>query len=136
MDKKMSLMIKGANYFWIWILPLSLNLMMWIFSSDLQLVGVLIDKYNLSNDRIRNSNQLKSCIPLSLLSRSSWIIRFEFRYRKLWLKYWNVTGQIWVKITSSLPLIFSLSIYLFGLDSVFNVILSWSLTLTTWFTKN
>ena len=47
-----------------------LNLM-WIFSSDLQLIGVLIIKYNLSNDRIRNNDQLKSCIPLSPLSGSS-----------------------------------------------------------------
>ena len=30
--------------------------LMWIFSSDLQLVGVLIVEYNLSNDRIRNSD--------------------------------------------------------------------------------
>ena len=44
---------------------------MWIFSSDLQLVGVLIAEYNLSNDRIRDSDQLKSCIPLRLLSGSS-----------------------------------------------------------------
>jgi len=42
--------------------------LMWIFSSDLQLVGVLIAEYNLSNDRIKNSDQLKSCNPLSFLS--------------------------------------------------------------------
>ena len=47
-----------------------LNLM-WIFSSDLQLIDVLIAEYNLSNDRIRNSDQLKSCSPLRLLSGSS-----------------------------------------------------------------
>ena len=41
---------------------------MWIFSSDLQHIGVLIAKYILSNDRIRNNDQLKSCIPLSSLS--------------------------------------------------------------------
>ena len=40
--------------------------LMWILSSDLQLIGVLIAEYNLTNDRIRNSNQLKS--PLSILS--------------------------------------------------------------------
>ena len=45
--------------------------LMWIFSSDLQLIGVLIAKYNLSNDRIRNNDQLKSCNPLSPLSGSS-----------------------------------------------------------------
>ena len=45
--------------------------LMWIFSSDLQLVGVLIAEYNLSNDRIRNSDQLKRYSSLSLLSGSS-----------------------------------------------------------------
>ena len=45
--------------------------LMWIFSSDLQLVGVLIAEYNLTNDRIINSDQLKGCSPLSLLSESS-----------------------------------------------------------------
>ena len=35
--------------------------LMWIFSSDLQLIGVFIAKYNLSNDRIKNNDQLKSC---------------------------------------------------------------------------
>ena len=45
--------------------------LMWIFSSDLQLIGVLIAKYNLPNDRIRNNDQLKSCSPLSSLSGSS-----------------------------------------------------------------
>jgi len=30
--------------------------LMWIFSSDQQLVGVLVVEYNLSNDRIRDSN--------------------------------------------------------------------------------
>ena len=44
---------------------------MWIFSSDMQLVGVLIAEYNLSNDRIRNSDKRKSCSPLGLLSESS-----------------------------------------------------------------
>jgi len=39
---------------------------MWIFNSDLQLIGVLIAEYNLSNDRIRNSDQRESCIPFSL----------------------------------------------------------------------
>ena len=42
--------------------------LMWIFSFDLQLVGVLIAEYNLSNDRIRDNDQLKSCNPSSLLS--------------------------------------------------------------------
>jgi len=46
-----------------------LNLM-WIFNSDLQLIGVLITKYSLSNNRIRNNDQLKSCSPLSPLSGS------------------------------------------------------------------
>ena len=41
---------------------------MWILSSDLQLIGVLIAKYNLSNDRIRNNNQLMNCSPLGWLS--------------------------------------------------------------------
>ena len=45
--------------------------LMWIFSSDLQLIGVLIAKYNLSNDRIRNNDQLKHYSPLSPLSGSS-----------------------------------------------------------------
>ena len=45
--------------------------LMWIFSSDLQFVGVLIAEYSLSNDRIRNSDQLKSYSPLNLLSGSS-----------------------------------------------------------------
>ena len=44
---------------------------MWILSSDLQLVGIFIAEYNLSNDIIKNSDQLKSCNPLSLLSGSS-----------------------------------------------------------------
>ena len=43
---------------------------MWIFSSDLQLIGVLIAKYNLSNDRIRNSIQFKSYSPVRPLSGS------------------------------------------------------------------
>ena len=41
--------------------------LMWIFSSDLQFVGVLIAEYHLSNDRIRNSNQHKSCSSISPL---------------------------------------------------------------------
>jgi len=45
--------------------------LMWIFNSDLQPIGVLIAKYNLSNDRIKNNDQLKSCNPLSPLSGSS-----------------------------------------------------------------
>ena len=45
--------------------------LMWIFSSDLQLIGVLIAKYKLSNDRIRNNDQLKKCSPISPLSGSS-----------------------------------------------------------------
>ena len=45
--------------------------LMWIFSSDLQFVSVLITEYHLSNDRIRNSNQHTSCSPLSLISGSS-----------------------------------------------------------------
>ena len=52
---------------------------MWIFSSDLQFVGVLIAEYHLSNDRIKNSDQHKSCSPVSLLSGSSSIIRFEIQ---------------------------------------------------------
>ena len=44
---------------------------MWIFNSDMQLVGMLIAGYNLLNDRIGNSDQRKSCSPLSLLSGSS-----------------------------------------------------------------
>ena len=45
--------------------------LMWIFSSDLQFVSVLIVEYHLSNDRIRNSDQHKSCSPGSRLSGSS-----------------------------------------------------------------
>jgi len=45
--------------------------LMWIFSFDLQLFGVLIAEYNLSNDRTRNSDQLKSYSSLRLLSGSS-----------------------------------------------------------------
>ena len=45
--------------------------LMWIFSSDLQFIGVLITEYHLSNDRIRNSDQHKSCSPVSFLSGSS-----------------------------------------------------------------
>ena len=45
--------------------------LMWIFSSDLQFVGMLITEYHLSNDRIRNSDQHKRCSPISLLSGSS-----------------------------------------------------------------
>ena len=45
--------------------------LMWIFSSDMQLIGVLIAKYNLSNDRIRNNDQLKSCSPLESSDVSS-----------------------------------------------------------------
>ena len=45
--------------------------LMWIFNSDLQLIGMLIVEYNLSNDRIRNNDQLKNCSPLSPLSGSS-----------------------------------------------------------------
>ena len=41
--------------------------LMWIFNSNIQLVGVLIAEYNLLNDRIRISDQHKSCSPLSLL---------------------------------------------------------------------
>ena len=51
---------------------------MWIFGSDLQLVGMLIAEYNLSNDRIRNSDQLKSCSPLSLLSDHLESLDFNF----------------------------------------------------------
>ena len=43
---------------------------MWIINSDLHLIGVLIAEYNLSNDRIRNSDQLKGCTPLSYLDSS------------------------------------------------------------------
>ena len=43
----------------------------WIFSSDLQFIGVLITEYHLSNDIIRNSDQHKSCSPVSILSVSS-----------------------------------------------------------------
>jgi len=39
---------------------------------------VLIAEYYLSYDRIRNSDQHKSCSLLNILSRSSWIIRFDF----------------------------------------------------------
>jgi len=45
--------------------------LMWIFCSDLQFVGVLITEYHLSDDRVRNSDQHKSCSPVSFLSRSS-----------------------------------------------------------------
>ena len=45
--------------------------LMWILNSDLQLIGVLIAKYNLFNDKIRNNDQLKSCTSLSPLSGSS-----------------------------------------------------------------
>ena len=41
--------------------------LIWISNSDLQLVGVLIAEYNLSNDRIRNSDQRKSCNHLYFL---------------------------------------------------------------------
>ena len=44
---------------------------MWIFISDLQLIGALFAKYSLLNDRIRNNDQLKSFSPLSALSGSS-----------------------------------------------------------------
>jgi len=45
--------------------------LMWIFSSDLQFIGLMIAEYNLLNDRIKNSDQLKSCKPLNRLSESS-----------------------------------------------------------------
>ena len=52
---------------------------MWIFSFDLQFVGVLIAEYRLSNDRIRNSDQHKSCSPISRLfgSFESSDLRFD-----------------------------------------------------------
>ena len=97
--------------------------LMWIFSSDLQLVGVLIAEYHLSNDRIRNSDQHKSCIPISLLFGSSWIIRFEFGSESYDSNSKMYPVRIWVKLASSHPLIFSLSIYL----SVFDIMLDWFL---------
>ena len=42
--------------------------LMWIFNSDMQLIGVLIAEYNLSNNRIRNIDQHKRYSPLSRLS--------------------------------------------------------------------
>jgi len=42
--------------------------LIWIFNFDMQLVVLMIVEYNLSNDRIKNSDQCKSCSPLSLLS--------------------------------------------------------------------
>ena len=92
---------------------------MWIFNSDLQLVGVLIAVYNLSNDKIRNSDQHKSCSSVSPLSGSSESsdIRFGSKSYDSNTKMYPV--RIRVKITSSHPLIFSLSIYL----SVFDIIL-------------
>ena len=49
--------ISKAGNFWTPLIP-KLDLM-WIFNSDLQFVGVLIAEYHLSNDRIRNSNNIR-----------------------------------------------------------------------------
>ena len=47
--------------------PFNLSKLVNIYS-DMQLVGVLITEYDLSNDRIRNSDQHKNYNPLSPLS--------------------------------------------------------------------
>jgi len=87
---------------------------MWIFSSDLQLVSVLIAEYNLLNDRIRNSDQLKSCNPLSFFldHLESSDLCFSRESYDSNTKIYPV--RIRVKIASSHLLIFSLSIYPFG----------------------
>ena len=96
---------------------------MWQISSDLQFVGVLIAEYHLSNNKIRNSDQHKSCSFVSPLSGSSWIINLRFGSESYDLNTEMYSVRIWVKLASSHSLIFSQSIYL----SVFDIILDWSL---------
>ena len=113
--------------------------LIWIFSFDLQLVGVLIVEYTY---QMTEFEIVISCSHLSLLSGSSWIIRFEFGRKSYDSNTKMYLVRIRVKIASSHPLIFSLSIYPFGFGLCiwcyprlifrFNHLIHQKLNLTNW----